>query len=228
MWQSIAGQSPDLLLENELFGHAKGAFTGALSCEKGLLAEAEGGTLFLDEIDSLSLGSQGKLLRFLEHGEYRPLGSSKNRQADVRVIAATNQHLEEKVEEGSFRSDLFYRLNVARLSLPPLRDRKGDIRLLLNHYVEDVNSRYGLQVQGFTNRARHCLEEYHWPGNVRELKNVVESLLITLRNGTIEVKDLPEYLQREEPAGREADEKERELLLTTLRFTKWNRTKAAA
>ena len=221
------GAVPDLLLENELFGHVKGAFTGALSCEKGLLAEAEGGTLFLDEIDTLSLGSQSKLLRFLEHREYRPLGSSKNLQADVRVIAATNQHLEKKIEQGTFRSDLFYRLNVIRLSLPPLRDRKKDIRLLLDYYVKDVNSRYGLQVKGFTERTLYCLEEHSWPGNVRELKNLVESLLVTLRIGTLEVKDLPECLQREEAEGREYDEKERELLLTTLRSTKWNRTKAA-
>lgn len=221
------GAVPDLLLENELFGHAKGAFTGAWSSENGLLAEAEGGTLFLDEIDSLSIGSQGKLLRFLEHGEYRPLGSSRNRQVDVRVIAATNQHLEKKVEEGSFRRDFFYRLNVTRLSLPPLRDRKQDIRLLLDHYVQEMNARYNLHVQGFTERARYCLEEYQWPGNVRELKNLVESLLITLRTGTVEVEDLPEYLPREEFAERAVDEKERELLLTTLRFTKWNRTKAA-
>ena len=221
------GAVPDLLLENELFGHAKGAFTGAWSSEGGLLAEAEGGTLFLDEIDSLSLGSQGKLLRFLEYGEYRPLGSSMNRRADVRVIAATNQHLEKKVEEGSFRRDFFYRLNVTRLSLPPLRDRKKDILLLLDHYVQEMNTRYDLHVQSFTERARYCLEEYHWPGNVRELKNLVESLLITIRTGTVEMKDLPDYFQREETDGREVDKKERELLLTTLRSTKWNRTKAA-
>jgi len=221
------GAIPDQLFENEIFGHSKGAFTGAIDCEKGLLAEAEGGTLFLDEIDSLSLVSQGKLLRFFEHGEFRPLGSSKIRKADVRVIAATNQDLERKIEEGSFRSDLFYRLNVTRLSLPPLRDRKEDIRLLLDYFLNDVNARYGLQVQGFTVMARHCLEEHSWPGNVRELKNLVESLVITLGVGNVQVKDLPKFLQRKVAAETEEDEKERELLLTTLRSTKWNRTKAA-
>ena len=174
------GALPEHLAENELFGHARGAFTGAHAQQKGLAAMAEGGTLFLDEIDSLSLPVQAKLLRFLEDRTYRPLGADRFTRADVRVLAATNRDLESCVRDKQFRSDLYFRLNVLQLRLPALRDRRCDIPLLAGHFLESLphraggHSRLAEPAKVFSPSALRMLLQYHWPGNVRELFNVVQ------------------------------------------------------
>ena len=166
------GAIPDHLFENELFGHARGAFTDAYANQTGLIGMANGGTLFLDEVDSLSLSSQSKLLRFLQERTYRPLGSDRFLKADVNVIAATNRDIEQSVREREFRSDLFFRLNVLRLDLPPLSKRSSDIPLLARHFLRTHCHHLGAKL--FTHAALRKLEEHEWPGNVRELLNVVQ------------------------------------------------------
>lgn len=166
------GAIPDNVFENELFGHARGAFTDAHADQKGLIGLANGGTLFLDEVDSLSLGAQAKLLRFLQERTYRPLGSERFLKADVNVIAATNRDIEQSVRERHFRSDLFFRLNVLRIDLPPLLRRPSDIALLARHFLRTHCHHLGAKL--FTNAALRRLEAYDWPGNVRELLNVVQ------------------------------------------------------
>jgi DNA-binding NtrC family response regulator len=168
------GAIPPDLMENELFGHAKGAFTGATTSMLGLIHEAEGGTLFLDEIDCLTLLAQTKLLRFLQEGEYRPLGSSQSRQANVRVIAASNVNLEEAVKEGRLRKDLYYRLNIVSLKLPPLRQRREDIPLLATHFLEKYAHEFNRRVSRLSESAMQKLMLYDWPGNIRELENTIE------------------------------------------------------
>lgn len=172
------GALPMELVENELFGHERAAYTGAATAEPGLIAEAEGGTLFLDEVDSLPLAAQVKLLRFLESKEYRRLGSSQLRRADLRVVAATNAELEPAVAAGRFRRDLYYRLNIVQLHLPPLRERPGDVALLARHFL----LRYARELQrgltGFTPGALRLLTLHPWPGNVRELENTIQRAVI--------------------------------------------------
>ncbi len=168
------GAIPENLIENELFGHAKGAFTDAGATEVGLLGEADGGTLFLDEIDSVTPTAQVKLLRFIQEKEYRPLGSSKTRQADVRLVAATNVKLESAMRNGTFRRDLYYRLNVVNLSLPPLRERPEDVSLLARHFLMKHALALKRPIRDFTPAAMKLLESYDWPGNVRELEHIVE------------------------------------------------------
>ncbi|MEM7050731.1 MAG: sigma-54 dependent transcriptional regulator [Acidobacteriota bacterium] len=172
------GAIPMELVENELFGHARAAFTGADRATHGLISEAEGGTLFLDEIDSLPLAAQVKLLRFLEQKEYRRLGSARLRRADLRVVAASNCDLQDRLAKGTFRSDLYYRLNVVQLDLPPLRDRCGDILLLAEHFLERYRSSSGAAIHEFAPEAAQKLLTYRWPGNVRELENVVQRAVI--------------------------------------------------
>jgi DNA-binding NtrC family response regulator len=172
------GALPDHLLENELFGHAKGAFTDASSNEKGLLAEAEGGTLFLDEIDALSAAAQVKLLRVLQDREYRPLGSTKSRSANVRIITATNADLLRQVHAGRFREDLYYRLHLLCLRLPPLRERSEDIALLAHHFLLQYGQRHGRERLSFAPGAVRKLMAYPWPGNVRELEGVIQRAVI--------------------------------------------------
>jgi DNA-binding NtrC family response regulator len=172
------GAIPTDLVENELFGHEKGAFTGAFKAHTGLIHEAHGGTLFLDEIDCLPLQMQVKLLRFLQDKEYRQLGSAKIHKADVRVVAASNIDLERMVSEGGFRRDLFYRLNIISISLPPLRERKADIRLLTLHFLDKYAYEYNKQVKDLTSEALQKLLIYEWPGNVRELENVIQRAIV--------------------------------------------------
>jgi two-component system response regulator GlrR len=169
---------PDHLFENEMFGHARGAFTDAHRDQKGLIALAERGTLFLDEVDSLSLAAQSKLLRFLQDHTYRPLGSDRFVHADVNVIAATNRDLEVLVRERKFRADLFFRLNVLRVCLMPLRERRGDIALLARHFVEIANANPGAACKRVTPAALRKLTNYEWPGNIRELHNVVQGAIV--------------------------------------------------
>ncbi|RMG22345.1 MAG: sigma-54-dependent Fis family transcriptional regulator, partial [Methanobacteriota archaeon] len=172
------GALPANLLESELFGFVKGAFTGAISDRKGLFEEADGGTLFLDEIVNMSPEIQAKFLRVIQEGEFRPLGTSLTRKVDVRIIAAASENLREKVAEGKFREDLFFRLNVVNLRIPPLRERREDIILLANHFLQVMNERYGKHLEGFAPQTLTLMENYSWPGNVRELENLIERLVI--------------------------------------------------
>ncbi len=184
------GAVPVELFESELFGHQKGAFTGAWVAQPGLIEEAEEGTLFLDEIESLSLGAQVKLLRFLEDHTYHSLGSAKTRQADVWIIAATNVEIKEKIRQGTFREDLFHRLAVMNLSLPPLRHRRADIPLLVAHFWSRHGERQDGGERRLSPRAMEALCQYAWPGNVRELENVIQQILVLTDAEIIEPQDL--------------------------------------
>jgi DNA-binding NtrC family response regulator len=185
------GALQENLLESELFGHEKGAYTGASSRRIGRVEEADGGTLFLDEIGELSPGIQVKLLRFLQEREISRLGSNTNISVDVRIISATNRDLETQVKEGSFREDLFYRLKVVTMSLPPLRERKEDLPALLDHFMEKFARENGKNIQGMTAEARDLLLKYDYPGNVRELVNIMERAVVIARDNYITVGDLP-------------------------------------
>jgi DNA-binding NtrC family response regulator len=184
------GALPDHLLENELFGHARGAFTDASSAEKGLLAEAEGGTLFLDEIDALSASAQVKLLRVLQDREYRQLGSTKSRSANVRIITATNTDLLRQVRAGRFREDLYYRLHLLCLRLPPLRERNMDIALLARHFLLQYGQRHGREELRLTPCAVQKLTAYPWPGNVRELEGVIQRAVVLCSAPILQPQDL--------------------------------------
>jgi transcriptional regulator with GAF, ATPase, and Fis domain len=188
------GAIPESLLESELFGHEKGAFTDARSQRKGRFEEADGGTLFLDEIGEMSLTAQVRLLRILQDGELTRIGGNDVIKTDVRVIAATNVDLERSVEEGRFRKDLYYRLSVFPISLPPLRDRPEDIHLLLFHFLEDYKEKTGRFVSGISKEALKALVNYEWPGNVRELENAIERAVIIASGRQVEIDDLPEVI----------------------------------
>jgi DNA-binding NtrC family response regulator len=218
---------PDTLLESELFGHERGAFTGAVTTEDGKLAAANGGTAFLDEIGDASLSIQAKLLRAIEGKSFHRLGSPRSVQIDVRIVAATNQDLERAVEEGRFRKDLYYRLNVVRVQLPPLRERPEDIPLLVAHYLRHFNRVLGRSVRGLAPAAMDTLGAYHWPGNVRELRNVVEALLVHLAPETTGVVDVPPAVMRQLAFAVGAPTSERERVLQALTATNWNKSKAA-
>ncbi|AKF08275.1 sigma-54-dependent transcriptional regulator [Sandaracinus amylolyticus] len=194
------GAIPESLLESELFGHKRGAFTDATSDKTGLFEAAHEGTIFLDEIGELPLALQVKLLRVLQEGTLRRVGETKDRKVDVRVVAATVRDLESEVREGTFREDLFYRLNVLPLTVPPLRDRKDDVPLLVDHFVARNNTRLGTRVRGVDEAARKMLLAYHWPGNVRELENVVERAMVLAERDVIGEVDLPERVKRKEDA----------------------------
>lgn len=180
------GALPFDLLENELFGHEKGAFTSASKSYAGMIQEAEGGTLFMDEVDSLPLHAQSKLLRFLQDREYRQLGSTKLRHADVRVIAASNVDLRSRVTEGKFRSDLYYRLNIISLDLPPLRERKADIPLLANYFLKKYAAQHNSPAGSFSQDALAKLLDYDWPGNIRELENMIHRAVVFSHQAVIE------------------------------------------
>jgi two-component system response regulator AtoC len=189
------GAIPENLLESELFGHVKGSFTGASRDRAGLFEEAEGGTLLLDEIGELPQALQVKLLRALQEGEIRRVGESRPRQLDVRILAATARDLEADVQESEFRSDLYYRINVVRIHLPPLRHRVDDVPVLLHHFLEVFNESLGLEVEGFEPDAIKSLTGYSWPGNVRELENVVERTMVLSDSAMIGLDDLPEIVR---------------------------------
>ncbi|MGB5773305.1 MAG: sigma-54 dependent transcriptional regulator, partial [Sedimenticolaceae bacterium] len=172
------GAMPDELLESELFGHKRGAFTGASEDRVGLFELADGGTVFLDEIGEISPAFQVKLLRVLQEGEIRPVGSNQRRNIDIRVVAATNRDLEQEVRAGRFREDLYYRLATFTIDLPPLRERKEDIAILAHSLLDDLQRQLGKKVSGISREALACLESYHWPGNVRELQNELKRMLV--------------------------------------------------
>ncbi|MFH1320896.1 MAG: sigma-54 dependent transcriptional regulator, partial [Bacteroidota bacterium] len=182
---------PDNLLESELFGHEKGAFTDA-SCQKlGMFELAHEGTLLLDEISDLKLNMQAKLLRVLEEKEVKRVGGTKMININVRIISATNTNLIKAVQDGTFRKDLYYRLNVVPINLPPLRERKDDIPLLAGHFIKIFNRKFKKNIQGITDKALECLINYTWPGNIRELKNIIERLIVLKDEGLVDKKDLP-------------------------------------
>ncbi|HEX4342255.1 MAG TPA: sigma-54 dependent transcriptional regulator [Verrucomicrobiae bacterium] len=182
------------LLESELFGHTKGSFTGAVNETWGKVATADGGTLFLDEIGELPMEIQPKLLRLLQEKEYERVGESKPRRANVRVIAATNRNLEQAVKDGRFREDLYYRVNVVPLRMPPLRERRADLMRIASNYLEFCSAQCGKRITGFTPEVEQALQRYNWPGNLRELRNVVERAVILADGMLIQASDLPEEL----------------------------------
>jgi len=194
------GAIPEDLLESELFGHVRGAFTGATNARQGRFQMANGGTLFLDEIGEMSPKLQVKLLRVLQEKEFEPVGSDKSVRVDVRVVAATNRDLLTAVKERRFREDLFYRLNVLPIPLPPLRERKGDIALLVRYFLQRHGQKKDLVPVLIETAALAQLEQYRWPGNVREVENLIERLVILNEDGIIRVSDLPEYIREESVA----------------------------
>lgn len=187
------------LLESELFGHVKGAFTGATENKKGLFEAANNGTIFLDEIGDMPINLQTKLLRVLQNGEIRAIGSTEVKKVDVRVIAATNRNLEELIKEGKFREDLYYRLNVFTITLPPLRERKDDIPYFLHHLIESASKKIGKKIKSVEKEVIRYLKAYHWPGNIRELANVVERAVILAQGEELKLKDFPIYIQNTTP-----------------------------
>ncbi|WP_022669361.1 sigma-54 interaction domain-containing protein [Desulfospira joergensenii] len=190
---------PDQLLESELFGHERGAFTGAVRSRRGAFEMAHQGTLFLDEIGDMPLQMQSKLLRVLQDLEFKPVGSEESVWVDVRIIAATNKNLEEEIEKGNFRRDLYYRLSVISLTLPPLRKRKEDIPSLANHFLNISNKKVGKNISRFSKEALNALCAYQWPGNIRELMNVIERAVLLCSSGMISLADLPQSFMEESP-----------------------------
>jgi two-component system nitrogen regulation response regulator NtrX len=182
---------PEDLIESELFGHSKGSFPGALEAKMGKFQKADGGSLFLDEVGDMSLRTQSKVLRVLDEHRFEPVGAAEFQQVDVRVLAATNKHLEEEIERGNFREDLFYRLNVIPFFVPPLRDRTEDIPLLADHFLREFTTAYGRKPKELTPEAYGVLSEYHWPGNVRELKNMIERIVILNPQVRVDARHIP-------------------------------------
>lgn len=226
---------PETLVESELFGHVEGAFTGAAGQRAGRFEAADGGTLFIDEIGDLKLTSQAKLLRVLENHHVTPVGSNENRKVDVRVIAATNRHLEKMVAEGKFREDLYYRLNVISIALPPLRFRREDIPLLLDHFLDELCNANGKPRLTAAPELIRFLVAYDWPGNVRQLRNCIESMVILSRSHTLMVEDLPALIRSnqgqaprfEMPQGLTLADIVKAAVLQTLDRLDGNRTQAA-
>ena len=191
---------PEELIESELFGHVKGAFTGATAAKKGKFELADGATLFLDEVSDMSPNVQAKVLRVLEEQRFEPVGSNTPVTVDVRIIAATNKRLDEEIEKGTFRSDLYFRLNVIPVEVPPLRERLEDVPLLVEHFNERFAAAYGKKPKGFEANAIEAMQAYPWPGNVRELKNTVERIVIMHNDHRVGIKDLPSFGSAELPA----------------------------
>jgi two-component system response regulator AtoC len=226
-------------LESELFGHKRGAFTDAHHDKKGLFEEADGATLFLDEVGELPLSLQVKLLRVLQEGTFRRLGETQDRKCDVRVIAATLRDLQADVKSGRFREDLFYRLNVLNIAVPALRQRREDIPLLVDHFIQRYNVKLGTKVTGLDPQASKLVYEYHWPGNVRELENCIERAMVLADAPVLRVSDLPERLREpQDPVAAELAKGDLSVKRTTrvieeilirraLERTKGNRTRAA-
>ncbi len=196
------GAIPENLFENELFGHLKGAYTDASVQQYGLVKEAEGGTLFLDEIGTISPYIQTKLLRLIQEGEYRPLGSSKNIKANIRLVAATNEALQHLVENNTFREDLFYRLNVVPLHIPPLRERKGDIPLLIKHFLRKYSKEHNKKIKELPVEVMNVLVSYSWPGNIRELENKIQLMVVMSTSSDISAKEI--QLAIREPISKES------------------------
>jgi transcriptional regulator with GAF, ATPase, and Fis domain len=237
------GAIPEDLLESELFGYEKGAFTGALKTRIGRFELAHGGTIFLDEIGDMSPALQVKILRILQEHEFERVGGIRSIKVDIRVIAATHRDLELAVKKGTFREDLYYRLNVIPLVIPPLRERKYDIPLLVRHFIEKFNTEKKRAIKGISPEALNCFTQYDWPGNVRELENLIERLVILKEEGTIEREDLPEKIFGSASAGgmlpppdipddgisltTAVSEFEKELIIRALKKSNWVKNRAA-
>jgi two-component system response regulator AtoC len=228
---------PENLLESELFGHERGAFTGADRQKRGLFESADGGTVFLDEIGEMVPALQAKVLRFLEEKTFKRVGGSADIRVDVRVIAATNRKLEEEVRQGKFREDLYYRLNVVPIALPPLRERAKDIPLLLKYYIDTFNKEFKKRVEGIAPDAMAKLQVYGWPGNIRELRNAVERAMLFGEGKMLAVEDFPitsgaaaalTAAVALPPNGIDLEQLERSLVMQALTRSGWNQTKAAA
>ncbi|MFN3486295.1 MAG: sigma-54 interaction domain-containing protein, partial [Planctomycetota bacterium] len=224
----------DTILESELFGHEKGAFTGAMYTHKGRFEYAHGGTLFLDEIGDMPLTVQIKLLRVIEYGEIFRVGSNEPIKVDVRLIAATNKDLPALIREGKFREDLYYRLKVVTIEMPPLRDRLEDLPLLVQHFLAEFSQTYGKKAPELTPQAMELLYDYSWPGNVRELRNCIESMVVLDKDGKVDVEDIPRYVRHPAPAGTGSavsgvnlEEGEKERIRKALALCEGNREKAA-
>lgn len=226
------------LIESELFGHVKGAFTGAVTAKDGRILYASGGTLFLDEVGDMPLKTQAKMLRVLENRTVVPVGGNKELPVDVRLVAATNRNLAQMVKDGTFREDLLFRLQVVTLDLPPLRERTGDIPILMDHLIGEMNREHSRSIEGITPEARTLLVRYPWPGNVRELRNCIENMVVLSRGTMLEEADVPHQIaesSRERPAtaggytlqGRSLNEVERDLIAENLRLCDGNREKTA-
>jgi DNA-binding NtrC family response regulator len=225
---------PEQLLESELFGHERGAFTDARQQKRGLLEAADRGTVFLDEIGEMTLPLQSKLLRFLEEKAFKRVGGLTDIRVDVRVVAATNKNLEEDVKAGKFREDLFYRLQVMPITLPPLRDRKGDVPLLASYFIDRYNREFKKRIRGLSSAALALVDQYSWPGNIRELRNAIERAMLLTTNDWIEPHDLTTLTRKAAPAqfelpadGVSLEEVERQLLTQALERTGGNQTQAA-
>ena len=224
----------ETLLESELFGHEKGAFTGADSLAHGKFELADGGTIFLDEIGEINLSTQIKLLRVLQERSFERVGGEKTINVDIRIVAATNKNLEEEVRAGKFREDLFYRLNVVRIEMPALRERKDDIPLLMHGFLKEFNIENQKNILGFDNRAKSAILKYSWPGNIRELRNCVESAVVMCNGDEIKIEDLPHTLQKtsEEksiiiPMGITLEEAEMIIINENLAYNNGNKSKTA-
>lgn len=230
------GAIPDTLLESELFGYKAGAFTDAKKDKPGRLALAAGGTLFLDEIGDISPMLQVRLLRMLQEKTYEPLGGVKSELADVRIVAATHRNLQQMVEAGDFREDLYYRINVVRLMLPPLRDRKEDIPLLIDHFIRRFNQLSGKEISGVSPEVLSLMMQHSFPGNIRELENIIEYAVLVCRKRWLEIEHLPDNLKTVSINGRlecppsnglSVKDFEKQMILETLKQNNWNRTAAA-
>ncbi len=228
---------PEALLESELFGHERGAFTGADRQKRGLLEAADGGTVFLDEIGEMVPGLQAKLLRFLEEKAFKRVGGAVDIRVDIRVIGATNRNLQEEVREGRFREDLFYRLNVMPITLPPLRERADDIPRLVNFYIDAYNTEFKKRVRGVTPEVLKKIQTYGWRGNVREVRNAVERAMLLAEGDTLTVDDFAGAITDSmrlgdqvelPPGGIDLEQLERSLVVQALERTGWNQTRAAA
>ncbi|WP_293910688.1 sigma-54-dependent transcriptional regulator [Sphaerochaeta sp. UBA5836] len=222
------------LLESELFGHEKGSFTGAVKEKKGRFELADGGTIFLDEIGEIDAQTQVKLLRVLQERQFERVGGEKPISVDVRIVCATNRDLPKEIEKGNFREDLYYRLNVVHLDVPPLRERKDDIPLLMTSFLQQFNQENGRSIEAFSNQARRALLAYDWPGNIRELRNCIESAVVLARTTVIEVEDLPSHIGKAQNTGSVSlevgitlAEAEKQLIISTLAMCAGNKTKAA-
>jgi len=231
------GALPETLLESELFGHVRGAFTGAVTNKEGKFLAADGGTIFLDEISNASAALQAKLLRVLEDRQFEPVGSNTTISVDTRIILATNRELQQLVQSGRFREDLYYRINVVTIDLPPLSDRLGDVSLLANHFLKVYSALHNRERLGFTDEALEPLEQYNWPGNVRELENVVERAVLLSRDTFIQPYDLPDQIRNNANRKRRAysqislkhalAEPEKNIIRAALDTNGWNRQETA-
>jgi DNA-binding NtrC family response regulator len=222
------------LLESELFGHEKGSFTGAVSQKKGRFELADKGTIFLDEIGEINASVQIKILRVLQERAFERVGGEQTLHVDTRIISATNKDLKKEIEAGEFREDLFYRLNVVNIDVPPLRERKEDILLLMTSFLREFNEENGKQIDGFTQKAQSVLYRYTWPGNIRELRNCIESAVVMTRDNLIDVDDLPQNVTSgitddhiSIPIGVSMNEAEKEIIKATLTYCKGNKSKAS-